>query len=427
MKSTIEDINSVQKRLKIECETEEVNQAFLDSYKNVKKKAKIQGFRPGKAPIEMIKKLYGASVAGEVADQLIRKHLFEAISSNELNPVSTPVLETNDLPSEGEAFNFSVIIDQMPEFEVKGYKGLKLEYQSVEIDDERVSKELNELRRRQANTKEVEEGTKAKEGLLIRFDQHAYDNNGEEIKSLQSNDVPAELGQGALLPELETALEGMGIDEEKTTKLTIPEEYQDPDLAGKEVDVKIKIKGLQELILPELDDEFAKDLGVDSLDELRKLSRQQLERDAENFKRSQLENGIFQQLEKDNQFEIPPAIVDQIIDSMIEEIPNQDKNAKAKMKSDQEFRSRAMPEAKLRARNTLLLLEIIKQEDLKVTDEDVEAHFSKMMPPSDDEKQQEMLKNIIKNVSDKDRENLLFSKAIDFIIGESELTATPQT
>ena len=133
MKSTIEDINSVQKRLKIECETEEVNQAFLDSYKNVKKKAKIQGFRPGKAPIEMIKKLYGASVAGEVADQLIRKHLFEAISSNELNPVSTPVLETNDLPSEGEAFNFSVIIDQMPEFEVKGYKGLKLEYQSVEI------------------------------------------------------------------------------------------------------------------------------------------------------------------------------------------------------------------------------------------------------------------------------------------------------
>ena len=157
MKVSVEPVNSVQSRISLEIPADEVNKAFLDAYKRIQKKAKIQGFRPGKAPLNMIRKLYGANVSSEVGEKLIQGNLFTAISENNIQPISSPVIETADGPSQDTDFKFTALVDTLPKLEFDDYKGLKIESTNYEIADDAVEKELQTLQRRQAETKDLED------------------------------------------------------------------------------------------------------------------------------------------------------------------------------------------------------------------------------------------------------------------------------
>tara|TARA_B100001094_G_scaffold322015_1_gene370669 strand:- start:1880 stop:3163 length:1284 start_codon:yes stop_codon:yes gene_type:complete len=427
MKAQVEEINSVQKRIKIECGKDDVNLVFDNVYKNVRKKAKIQGFRTGKAPLGMIRKLYGASVASEVADKLIRQYLFEAMESESIQPISAPVLETSTLPEQDKEYSFSAVIDLMPNVTVEGYKGLELSYTAAKLGEDSVNEELTALRSQQAKTQPTEEGASAKEGMLVTFDQAATI-DGKEIKEMQAQEIKAEIGKQQLFPALEEALVGMKVGEEKEAKFTLPDNYNDKDIAGKEASVNLVLKALHTPILPELDDEFAKDLGLESLDELKTKVAERLEQQAEGFKRNQLESQIFTALDKANQFEVPPVIVDQVIDSMIAESAGDkaDEKQVAELKSEKATRDRFREDAKARSRNTLMLHEIIKNEKLEVTDEDLEESIKSMFAGSGQEIDSSILQSLKKSMNQQQRENLLFKKAVDFVITNSTITEKPE-
>lgn len=427
MKASVEQINSVQRRIKIDCDQSDVNNEFDKAYREVRKKARIHGFRPGKAPLHMIRKMYGASVAADVADKLIRNFLFGAISEHELSPISAPVLETSELPKENEEYAFSAVIDIMPEMNVEGYKGLKLEFLAPPSIDEVVEQELKGIQRNQAKTKQLEEGISASEGHLITFNQSASKSDGSEIAQMKADDVSVELGAEQLFPELEKALLGKNKGEVAETIITMPKEYNDSDLAETEVTFKLSVTNIQELLLPPIDDDLAKDMGLEDLADLKSKIKDRAEMEVDNAKQNQLEASIFKQLADKNSFEIPPAIVDQVIDSMIEG-SQQDPEAKAKAKADQEERKKLRGDAQMQARNTLMLMDVIKKEEVQVEDADVDAYLQKAFKmPGMDEPKPELLETLKKSFSDKDKENLLFKKAIDFIISQSEVTEKPRT
>lgn len=428
MKAHVEEVSSVQRRIRVELSAIDVKSAFDSVYKNLQGKARINGFRPGKAPLNVIKKMYGSSIAYDVADQLVRNNLFTAIDQQSLRPISAPVLETFDLPKEDKDYAFSALVDILPALSIDGYKGLDLKANVVDVSDADVEREIEFIQRRQAKSKDAPEGTLAKAGHVVNISQKASI-DGEDFAEFTFDKVPVELGKNYLLPELETAIIGMKVGESKTLPIAVPEHVLDKSKVGKTAQATVKLEGITELTLPAVNDELAKDLGLDDLAALKTSIRDRLDKQAEGHKRNQLETGIFEELNKTNSFEVPPSMVEQVIDSMFDEAEFSSDAERKQMKANAGEREKARETALQRARNTLILSEVIKSEKINVTDEDFDAYVKELIGgsmggmPAD----AKLFDSIKASMGQHARESLLFKKAIDFVISHAKITETKES
>ena len=428
MKSTIEEVNKVQKRIKIELTESEVTEAFQKTFAGIQRKSHIKGFRPGKAPLNIIKKFYGESAASEVADKLIKENVFGALKEHNVNAISSPVLELEALPKDGECFQISALIDIMPAVTIDGYKGLELSYTAIDVNDETVTKEIKVMQRRHGKQKELEAGTAAAKGMVVTFDQTASREDGTPIDHATTKDVTLEIGEESgflLLPEIEKALIGMKVGGQKTVTPTFPKDYRDAELAGKKATVTLHITKLQELILPALDDDFAKDVGAESLEALKNNIRSYYEKQAEQMKRQQLEGDSLRQLIERNPFEVPPSLVDRTIDAMVDELNIPDVKKRNTLKQDEAYRERLKTTAKERVKNTLILSTVIETEKFEVTDEDMSKYWEELFPtlPEGETSREAFAKKLKKMYETTTKENLLFRKALDFLINNGNVTA----
>ena len=172
--TNIEEINSVQRRVNVQVPSTLVNKAFEDAYRKLQRKAKLNGFRPGKAPLSIIKKLYGGQVNGDVAEDLINKHLFATLREKSINPIASPVVEkVGELDADKE-FSFTAVVDVMPEIKVKDYKGLAFTADKYSVNPESVTREIDFLRRRNAKTKSTTEGAAAAAGHLASIGHKVF-------------------------------------------------------------------------------------------------------------------------------------------------------------------------------------------------------------------------------------------------------------
>ena len=416
MNAQLEEVNKVQKRLTVELTSDEVNAAFTAVYSNLKKKAKIKGFRPGKAPLNIIKQFYGDQATYEVMDRLVKDNLFKAIGDKELNPVSAPVLETSEMPKQGETYKFSALVDILPEIKLDGYKGMELEVKEFKVDEAAVSREVEMIQRRQATTSDLEEGAVAGDDMIATISQKATI-EGKEFAAFSFASVPAELGKNYLLPEVEAGLKGMKVGEEKTISVKIPENFPEADKVGKTTECVITLEKLQSLTIPEANDELAKDIGLEDFATLEKNIREGLDKQAEQARRQNLESSIFEQLSSKNELEVPPSIVDQVIDSMFDEQQFDDEKKKAAAKKDPKQREGFLDVAKQRAKNTLMLSEIIKAEKIEVEDADIDAYVKTMVGgQAAGDLDAKLLESIKASMGPQVNEAVLFKKAIDFVI-----------
>lgn len=423
MKALVEEVNTVQRRIKVEVTANDVKSAFDSAYRNLQKKARINGFRPGKAPMNVIRKFYGGSVAYDVADQLVRSHLFPAIEKEALNPIAAPVLETMDLPKENSDYSFSALVDILPPLKVEGYKGLDLNVSTVDPGAGDLERELEFIQRRHAKTKEAAADASAQGGHVVTISQNA-EIEGELFPEFSFEKVPVELGKKYLLPELEDGLIGMKVGEQKTIEILVPEHVQDKSKVGKKAQATVKLDAIQEVSMPEINDELAKDMGLEDLPALKANIQDRLARQAESFRRNQLETAIFEQMSEKNQFDVPPSMVDQVIDSMFDEMEfSSDKERKA-AKGNAEERRRLRDTAKQRAKNTLILSEIIKGEKIQVNDADFDSYVNELIAGSGmgQAPDPKLLESIKASLGPHARESLLFKKALDFIIDHAKIT-----
>ncbi|MES2744774.1 MAG: trigger factor [Bdellovibrionota bacterium] len=427
MKAHVEEVSSVQRRIRVELDAKDVKSAFDSVYKNLQTKARINGFRPGKAPLNIIKKMYGSSIAYDVADRLVRNNLFTAIDQQSIRAISAPVLETFDLPKEDADYIFFALVDILPALEVKDYKGLNLTAGVVEVGASDVEREIEFIQRRQAKSKDADEGTVAKSGHVVNISQKATI-DGEEFSEFTFEKVPVELGKKYLLPELEEALIGMKVGDTKNVTISVPEHVLDKSKVGKSAEATLKLEGITELDLPEVNDELAKDMGLEDLSTLKANIQDRLSKQAEGHKRNQLETAIFDELNKTNSFDVPPSMVEQVIDSMFDEAEFSSDAERKAMKANAQEREKARETALQRARNTLILSEVIKTEKINVTDEDFDAYVKELVggsmggAPMD----AKLIESIKASMGQHARESLLFKKAIDFVIAHANVTETKE-
>jgi trigger factor len=404
----------------MEFTAEEFEQAVTGAYQATKGKYVIDGFRKGKAPRKLIETHYGEDVFFEDAiNNMFSKGYPEAIDNLGLNPVDRPSAEFDNI-EKGKGFTVTITVTVKPEFTVKDYKGVKVAKVEHNITDEDVNKELEALQKR--NSRMVLVDRPAQNGDTVLIDYSGFVGE-EQFEGGTAERQPLALGSGTFIPGFEEQLVGATVGEERDVKVTFPEEYHSADLAGKEAVFKCKVHEIKEMEKPELNDEFAKDVSeFDTLEELKKDSREKLEKAAASKAEYETKNAVLEKVYEANEIDIPDVMVEDQIDEMMQEFDQQlryqgldlQKYFEYLQKEPKEFREELRADAYKKVKTRMVVEAVAEAEKLEATDEDVEAELSAM---ADQYKMEiEKLKEVMKAENyDYVAKDIKMRKAVDFM------------
>ncbi|MEN8280568.1 trigger factor [Acinetobacter gerneri] len=312
MQVTSEAVSGVARRLNVTVPTSRINEQFEARIKRTAKTAKINGFRPGKVPVDVVRREYGAGIYQEVVNDIIRDTVFEAIQQEKINAVGMPNIEK--VENKEDALVYEATVEVYPEVEVKAFDDLEIERKSTDINDKDVDTMLENLQKQRQTW--VETKGMAKKDMQVTFDfEGSID--GEKFEGGSAEDFKLVLGSNRMIPGFEDGIVGMKKGEEKVIDVTFPEDYQAENLAGKQAQFKITVKLVEKSKLPEIDAEFLKVFGLteeDGVDKLKADVRKNMEREVKNGLRNQVKGATFDALVAANDVEVPTAMVAQEID-----------------------------------------------------------------------------------------------------------------
>ena len=281
----------VGRSISVTVEAPRVKKAFDRAYKNLAKGAQVKGFRKGKVPRSVLERLYGAEIVEEIERMLVAETLPDALEQAELLPVSEPEIES-DRPEIGSDFRYTAKIEVKPEIELPELAGLPAKRPPVTVDETEILTELDSLRERQAPLVEEPEETEAAQGHFLNVDFEGFIDD-EAFEGGAGKDVVIEIGSGRMIPGFEDQLVGAKSGDQRDVRVTFPEDYQAEELAGKDARFDVQITSIRRRELPELDDEFAKDLGdFDWIDALRDRIRADLEASREKQAKAALHRSV---------------------------------------------------------------------------------------------------------------------------------------
>ncbi len=325
MKSTIENVSSLERRLNIEVPAEVVTGAFDRVFKSIQKDAEIKGFRQGKAPLATIKSVYGGRVKQDVLQEVLQNAFFQAIQENKVNPVSSPEFEfTVDDLQEGKTFAFTANFEIRPEVNLKNYEGLTVEKEKLELDDKRVDEVVENIKNAHAEWGDVLEDRPAQMGDMANLD-FTGKLDGEPLENGAGTDFPLELGSSRFIPGFEEGIVGMKVGTTKTISLKFPENYHVAELAGKPVDFVTTLKGLKKKSLPELTPEFLAGKmgpGVETEAQLRENIKKDLNESEQKRIDSDMKNRLLRSLVRANPVDVPPSLLKEQKAALVEDMKN---------------------------------------------------------------------------------------------------------
>jgi trigger factor len=384
MNSTLISKEKNQAKFTMEFSAEEFEAAINSAYHASKGKFAVDGFRKGKAPKRLIEAHYGEDVFFEDAiNNMFSKGYPEALETLGLNAVDRPSADFDKI-EKGNGFTATITVTVRPEFTVKDYKGVKVAKVEHNITDEDVDKELEAMRKRNSRLVLVDRPARDGDTVLIDYSGFVGD---EQFEGGTAERQPLTLGSNSFIPGFEEQLIGAVAGEEREVKVTFPEDYHSADLAGKEAVFKCRVHEIKEMELPELNDEFAKDVSeFDTLEELKKDSREKLEKSAASRAEYELKNAVLEKVYEANEVEIPDVMVEDQIDDMTQEFDQQlryqgldlQKYFEYAQKDPGEFRKELREDAHKKVRTRLVVEAVADAEKLEASDEDVEAEISAM-------------------------------------------------
>ena len=381
MKANVEEISSIKKKVSIEIPEDQVTKEVESFYKDLGKKAKIKGFRPGKVPRDILERYFKDYVKAEVVQKLIQDTYPQALSEADLQPVSPPVIDPGEFV-EGKSYQYSAVIETKPDITLEGYTGLKIEGKKEEVKDEEVEGRLKALQNLHANLKTLSEARPIQAGDYVILDYEASV-GGKPLEGGKAIDFTVEVGSGQFIPAFEEKLIGVKSEEEKTMEVSFPEDYGYQKWAGKTISFDVKIKEIKEKILPPLDDEFAKDLGdYSSFEELREKLKGEIEKEKELALERQLKDLVVDQLLEANPFEVPESLVEEQAKAMVSDtklrLAAQGVVLKNMGVSEEKLQEDYRAMAQKQVRTFLILEKIAGQEGIEVTDEEAEGRLREM-------------------------------------------------
>jgi trigger factor len=381
MKANVEEISSIKKKVLIEIPEDQVNKEVESFYKDLGKKAKIKGFRPGKVPRNILERYFKDYVKTEVIQKLIQDTYPQALSETDLQPVSPPVIDPGEF-EKGKSFQYSAVIEVKPDIKLEGYTGLKIEGKKEGVKDEEVEERLKALQNLHANLKTISEARPIQAGDYVIVDYEAS-MGGKPLEGGKAIDFTLEVGSGQFIPALEEKLIGLKPEEEKEIEVSFPQDYGYQKWAGKTISFHVKIKEIKEKILPPLDDEFAKDLGdYSSFEELKAKLKGEIEKEKALTLERQLKDQLVDQLLEANPFEVPESLVEEQAKTMVSDtklrLAAQGVVLKNLGVSEEKLQEDYKAMAQKQVRTFLLLDKIAGQEGIAVTDEEAEDRLKEM-------------------------------------------------
>jgi len=422
MKTEVANVSEVERRVKVELDAALVAGAIDKAYNNLKKKVRLPGFRPGKAPLSILQKHFKAQIEDEVINELVQQSFPEAMEKENIKPVSMPKVE-NGVLEKGKDFSYTVAVEIKPEIDVKDYTGLKIERLSADATDEDIAEEIERYRSAYAETKEIS-GRAAQMDDSVTFDMEGF--IGEEpYLGGKKTDFFLELGKNMLLPGFDEQVVGLSAGDTKKFSLDIAADYGDEQVAGTTIDFTVEIKTIKEKILPELNDEFAKDVGeYKGLDDLRAAVSTSISERKKKTAESKLREQIFAALIEKNPFPVPKGMVDMQAQGMVRDMQRmfqqQGLDINALGQDPAQLLEHYREPAERQVRAALILDALAEKENITAADEDFEKLYDELAAQYN-----ESTETLKKNI-DKDRltPQIMERKVIDFILSTAEITET---
>ena len=423
MQVSVETTQGLGRRLSITVPADTIKQAVKKELINAAKSVRIDGFRKGKVPMNIVEQRYGASVRQDVLGEAMQRSFVDAIIKEKINPAGAP----NYVPGEykeGEDFTFAVEFEVYPEVELKGLENIEVEKPVVEVNDEDVDAMLDTLRKQQATWKETDRAAEAEDRVTVDFTGSI---DGEEFEGGKASDFVLAMGQGRMIPGFEEGLVGHKAGEEFSIDVNFPEDYHAENLKGKAAKFAIVLKKVEERELPELTEEFIKRFGVadGSVAGLRTEVRKNMERELKGAVRNRIKSQAIDGLVSANEIDVPAALIDGEIDVLRRQAAQRfGGNEKQALELPRELFEE---QAKRRVVVGLLLGEVISTNDLKADEDRVKTLIEEMASAYEDPSEVIEFYSKNKELMNNMRNVALEEQAVEALLAKAKVTEKANT
>lgn len=422
-------------KLEIEVAAPEVDTALEKAYRSVVKNINLPGFRKGKVPRRVLEARLGPEVLHQDAlEMLIPPAYSEAISEVDVEPIDHPQFDFETIEA-GKPFLFQAVVEVLPPVGLGEYKGVEVEQEKIEITAEDLERHLESLREQHARLvplEEEDEDQVVQEGDLVLIDFQGFI-DGEPFSEGEAENYSLEIGSKTFIPGFEEQLVGMKINEDREVKVTFPENYREQELAGKEALFKVSLKQIKRKQLPDLDDDFVKEISeFETLAEFKSDLRVRLEKAAAARAKTELEEKLIEKVSAASQVELPSLLVERQIDRLLGELDQYlryqgltlENYVKLAGKTMEELREEKKEEAEKRTKANLVLDAIVKKEGITVEDSEIDAKIAELAESYHD--QPDRIKEIFEKQGRMPllKEELRIRKAIDLLVQEAKIKET---
>ena len=417
--------NANEVKLEITIEAEKFENAMKKVYFQNAKYFNIPGFRKGKAPMNIVEKYYGAEIFYEDAfNDVATEYYDKALEENKIEAVSRPEVDVIQM-EKGKDLIFTATVQTKPEVELGKYKGVEIKKVEYPVEEKDVEHELGHMQEHNSRLVSIDD-RELQNGDIATIDFEGFV-DGVAFEGGKAENHELEIGSGAFIPGFEDQLIGMKIDDEKEIKVTFPKEYFSKDLAGKEAMFKVKLHEIKKKELPELDDEFAKDVSeFDTLDELKASIKERLQKSNEQRAKYEIEENAIKEVCKNVKVDIPSGMIEMEVTHMMKDFEqrlsyqglNMQQYLKMIGKTEEEMKKEYEPQAIEGIKSRLTLEAIIKAEKIQATEEEIKEKMEEMAK-SYGKKVEEISDN--ENLKNYIEEGIETEKAIDYIVKNAKI------
>ena len=418
--------NANEVKMEITIEAEKFENAIKKVYFKNAKYFNIPGFRKGKAPQNIVEKYYGKEIFYEDAFNEIASEEYEkAVEENKLEVVARPQIDIVTM-EKGQDLVFTATVATKPEVELGKYKGIEIEKIEYNVEDSDIENNLKQMQEKNSRVISVE--TPVEKGNIAVIDFEGFV-DGKAFEGGKGENYSLEIGSGSFIPGFEDQVVGMKIDEEKDINVKFPDEYFSKDLAGKDATFKVKVHEIKKKELPELDDEFAKDVSeFDTLKELKDSIKERLEKDNEQKAKYEKEDAIMKVITEGMKVDIPTGMIEAEVDNMVKDMEQRmsyqglklEQYLKMLNKTEAEFKKDYEPQATQAIKSRLALEAIIKAEKIEVTEKEIKEKLEEMAK-NYGKTAEELEKN--DNIKEYIKQGIENEKAIEFLVQNAKEVA----
>lgn len=424
MNVRVEELSPIKKKLYIEVDADTVNAELDKAYQQIAKTASVKGFRKGKVPKAILERNYGPKAEYDAVNALIQGSLFMAVMENKVDAVAQPEVVESGTIEQGQPFSYEAEVDVRPEIVAKDYKGLVLEKDKFVFNDSTVDAQLKQMAESKVSL-EVTSRKKARENDTVIIDFTGYV-DGEAFENGAATDYQLELGSNSFIPGFEEQVIGMKRDQEKEIAVSFPEAYGAESLAGKDATFTVLVKEIKEKVVPKIDNNFAKEMDAEDLDELKQRIQDDISKQEEQRIESQLHERMMESLVEKNAFDVPESMISSQLgylkDNFTQRLQQQGMTLEMLGMNEDGFKKAYQPLAEQQVKGELILDSVARQEEVDADDSEVEAKMKEFaeqggMPLDQVEKyfETEQAKNGLKG-------QIVQEKVVKFILDSADIT-----